>query len=104
MKPQSEERIEIIRKPACKNLVDITMLCIYLSSWDRGSRRYPDHPPKTKAWKGYLSRALKELKEKGLIKCFKTTYQLEITPEGLRAVRDYIEIHFPEWDPFERRS
>jgi hypothetical protein len=80
--PESEE----LAPEAHEALVeDLTLLLIYLTSWQEGPT--PDLSAR-RAWKGYLFEMLDALEEKGLIQQSRRAKSLYLTPEGIRQAQE----------------
>jgi hypothetical protein len=69
-------------------LEDLTLLVIYLSSWEE--RLAPDLTVR-RAWKGYLFEVLNALEEQGYISQTRRAKSLTLTEEGVRRAQELEE-------------
>lgn len=82
--PEPEPEIE--ESPSAGTLLKkLTLLVIYLSSWEE--QLAPDLTVR-RAWKGYLFEVLDELEEKGYINQTRRAKSLTLTAEGVRRAQE----------------
>ena len=67
---------------------DLTLLLIYLSSWDENPKREYGDKPKLRAWKGYDFDVLDSLKEKGFITFSRRWKSLYLTEKGAERAKE----------------
>ncbi len=74
-------------------LEDLTLLLLYLSSWEEQSA--PDLTVR-RAWKGYLFEVLDALEEKGYIGQSRRAKSLTLTEEGVQRARELAAFYIPD--------
>ncbi|KXA94393.1 hypothetical protein AKJ65_04535 [candidate division MSBL1 archaeon SCGC-AAA259E19] len=71
-----------------KEIENLTLLLIYLTSWDENpKKRYGDRPI-IRAWKGYNFAVLDRLQEKGLITFTRGAKSVYLTENGVKRARE----------------
>lgn len=85
--PEPEEVEETVNEEL---LEDLTLLVIYLSSWEE--RIAPDLTTR-RAWKGYLFEVLDALEEKGYIDQSRRAKSLTLTEEGVARARELAALY-----------
>ena len=71
-----------------KETEDLTLLLIYLTSWDENPKREYGDKPKLRAWKGYDFDVLNALQEKGFIAFKRGWKSVFLTEKGAERAKE----------------
>ncbi|MBI4162627.1 MAG: transposase [Candidatus Aenigmarchaeota archaeon] len=69
------------------DMENLTLLMIYLSSWDENLKKEFGEEPVLRAWKGFTFEILDELNKKGLISGSKGRKSVYLTDEGIKKAK-----------------
>lgn len=73
-----------------ENIENLTLLLIYLSSWDENPKKEFGEKPVLRAWKGFRFKVLEELSQKGLISDSRGSKSLYMTDKGIEKAREVL--------------
>ncbi|MDI6884585.1 MAG: DUF6429 family protein [Hadesarchaea archaeon] len=71
-----------------KEIEDLTLLLIYLTSWDENPKREYGDKPRLRAWKGYDWGVLDALQEKGFIVFQRRQKSVFLTEKGVERAKE----------------
>ena len=71
-----------------KGIENLTLLLIYLTSWDANPKRKYGDKPILHAWKGYNFTVLDSLQEKGFITFSERAKSLYLTEQGVARAKE----------------
>lgn len=77
-----------------QDLEDLTLLLIYLTSWDENIKREYGDKPHLRAWKGYMFEVLDALTEKGFISGSKRSKSVYLTEKGIEKAKKIMDKFF----------
>jgi len=76
-----------MKKVKDADIENLTLLMIYLSSWDENLEKEFGEEPVLKAWKGFQFEALDKLNKKGLISDSKGRKSVCLTDKGIKKAK-----------------
>lgn len=72
----------------CKQIIELTMLLIYLTGWEETNNRGAKEKKTFRAFKGYRLEALQELENRGLIHQVPGGKSLKVTDRGKQEAEE----------------
>jgi len=79
-----------------EDIENLTLLLIYLTSWDENYKKEYDEKPILRAWKNYSFEIIDSLKEKDLISGSMKAKSVYITDKGIKKAKELLNNFFPD--------
>lgn len=80
-----------------KEIEDLTLLLIYLTSWDENPKRMYGDKPILRAWKGYDFAILEALQGEGFISFSRKAKSVYLTEEGVKRAKGIQRLFQGKW-------